>query len=143
MRPSWLCTGFALALAACGPREVVDGISQVCFTAPDALPGTLHAAVLQSGGEQRPEDGTCSLAEEGDGWRLTTSFFVDRDPTPFADALILSMGSADCSAEVDGADPVVVSFGTQALEVPADGGEHCFARSGVDTMAPIEAPLTF
>jgi hypothetical protein len=138
MRWSWT---MALALA-CGPgrREVIDTAVSVCFDAPIGLPGTLSATVTAYGGENPPHDGSCLLAPEGDGLRLTTSFFVDRDRTPFADFSILTIGTASCEQEVDGADPALVVFLESELLVPADGGTHCFQQEGEDRQFVPAAP---
>lgn len=130
-----------IGLVGCGPREVLDN-GDPCFTMPASLPGTVEVTVTAFGGEQRPEDGTCVVEDVDGEHTLTTSFFYDRDRTPFSELSILTFSSASCSFTAEGADPVVVVYVGEEISLPVDGAEHCFAvNHQTGEVVPVEPTL--
>lgn len=124
MNIRWLIVAL---LGGCS-TTIINGAT-VCFDMPTALPDEVAVEALQTGGEQGPEDGQCTLTD-ADGWRVTVSFRIPADPSPWAQNAIARLSRTTCSAVVDSDDPWEVAYGDLTLSVPVDGQRHCFDPSG-------------
>jgi len=131
-----------LVLVACGQREVLDN-ANVCFTMPETLPGVVTAEVVATGGQNGPQNGSCFVDRTLEGnWQLTTVFYYDRQFNPLgSEVAILRVGSASCTAEIDGEAPWVVHYRDDTESVPVDGGIHCFVTTFEGGFEP--APETY